>query len=173
MMETNALKSLNQKQQDPKADRTQAQPPKPSAGHRRLDVFVGKWNGKGENKEGAPVLAGAPVTTKELYEWLSGKFFLIHYGEMHFVDQELNAIRIIGYDELNHQYSMDCFDSTGFYRRYLGTVNEDSWKFTGESERVEITIKDNGNTMIVHWEIKTDGLNWLPLCEFRAFKESD
>jgi len=59
--------------------------PQPSAAHRRLAAFVGKWRAEGESyAEGQrpddPRASAAPWASEEIYEWLPGDFFLLHRG---------------------------------------------------------------------------------------------
>jgi hypothetical protein len=54
--------------------------PKPSAAHKRLEVFIGAWNAEGtsygDGQDAAdPRAAGVLWTSDESYEWLPGGFF--------------------------------------------------------------------------------------------------
>ena len=53
--------------------------PKPTAAHRRLEVFIGHWHAEGmssgEVQDAAdPRAAGVPWTSDESYEWLPKVF---------------------------------------------------------------------------------------------------
>ena len=52
------------------------QPSQPGIEHRRLDVFVGKWNMQGQQYDGV-IGPAAKITAVETYEWLTGGFFLV------------------------------------------------------------------------------------------------
>lgn len=57
--------------------------PAPTAAHRRLEVFIGGWHAEGtsydEGQDAAdPRAPGVPWTSDESYEWLPGKFFVLH-----------------------------------------------------------------------------------------------
>lgn len=143
---------------------------RPCPEHKLLKIFIGKWNGEGQNEGAAPILPGASITTTDSYEWLPGRFFILHRGIMRYGNHELEAIKIIGYDATHKMYTMDCFDSMGVYRRYLGTAYEGHWKFTGEQGRVRFSINENLSSMNVQWEIKDEDLNWQPLCVYNANK---
>jgi hypothetical protein len=136
---------------------------------KRLGVFVGKWTGEGQFKEGATGAENAPITTEETYEWLPGGFFLVFRGGLDFGDK-LEALRVIGYDTANKTYTMHAFDSTGFARVYQGNVRDNVWHFKGEAERVTMTLSDNDKVMEIYWERLEDGKQWVPLCEYKETK---
>ena len=57
--------------------------PKPTAAHRRLEVFIGDWHAEGtsygDGQDAAdPRASGVPWTSDESYEWLPGSFFVLH-----------------------------------------------------------------------------------------------
>jgi hypothetical protein len=170
-METTSAKTPNANKQNADSKDYQQQVRKPGVEEKRLEIFIGKWNGKGKNKEGAQILAGAPVTTTESYEWLPGGFFLVYRGDMKYGEEHLHSIRAIGFDTKKKLYTINAFDSMGFNRLYEGNVQGNVWKFNGAFERVTFDIASDGNSMNVKWEITPDGSKWLPLCEFDAVKE--
>ena len=57
------------------AEKTTEETPKPSAAHRRLNVFLGQWNMEGQQLKGLFGPA-AKITAVQTYEWLAGKFFM-------------------------------------------------------------------------------------------------
>lgn len=79
------------------------QPPKPGPEHRRLDVFVGKWNMEGQQYDG-PVGPAAKITAVDTYEWLTGGFFLVHRCEGRVGDSEAACIEIISHDVSSQSY---------------------------------------------------------------------
>ncbi len=68
----------------PKSSSTQShsaqvpkQPSVPGPEHKRLAVFLGKWNLEGQQYDGL-VGSAAKIVAVETYEWLPGGFFLVH-----------------------------------------------------------------------------------------------
>ena len=56
--------------------------PKPTAAHRRLEVFIGDWHAEGtsygDGQDAAdPRASSVPWTSDESYEWLPGSFFVL------------------------------------------------------------------------------------------------
>lgn len=162
-------KPIETKNQSPKPSLT------PSAEHKRLEVFVGKWKhegqsyGEGQSKEN-PYDSAVKWTSEETYEWLSGGFFLVHRFDALLGGKEFKGIEIIGYDASSQSYFVQFFDNSGNRPTYLASVSEDTWTFTGEAQRATVLFSDDNNTMTIHWDWKTDGENWLPLCDRKATK---
>ena len=51
--------------------------------HRRLDVFIGKWINEGETVA-TPDVPAARIVTSDVYEWIPGRFSVLHtaYGRI-------------------------------------------------------------------------------------------
>lgn len=149
-------------------DRTRDAAPKRGPAHERLDAFVGNWKIDGRNGEGAPVGADARVTGQESYEWLPGRFFLVHRWDRQFGDTQHTGIAIIGYDEPREAYVAQFFDNAGYARVYDAIVRDRVLTLTGPHERASISV--SGGIMMTHWERTTDRVNWLPLCDLTGTK---
>ena len=83
--------------------------PKPTAAHRRLDVFIGNWHAEGtsygDGQDAAdPRAAGVPWTSDESYEWLPGSFFVLHRWDAQMGKHEFKGAEIVGYDEAEGGY---------------------------------------------------------------------
>jgi Protein of unknown function (DUF1579) len=76
---------------------SQGQPIAPSAEIQRLHLFVGTWNTEGETHASADAPA-VKVAFVDTYEWVPGKFFLVHRANGQMGNEELNTIEFIGYD---------------------------------------------------------------------------
>ena len=88
------------------------QPLTPSAELQHLHLFVGKWNTQGETHASADTPA-VKVAFVDTYEWLSGKFFLVHRANGHIGNEELQQLEFIGYDPSSQTYSCHSFDRRG------------------------------------------------------------
>src|SRR5687768_10667778 len=137
---------------------TQSQP---SADHKRLQVFVGRWRTLGQTiaTDSAPAMS---IVGTDSYEWLDGGFFLVHHVDVRMGDQAMRGIEIIGYDRATNSYPTRSFDSQGNAGSYTATVNDDIWTFARESERATVVFSNNGNAMSAEWERTDDGTNWMP-----------
>jgi hypothetical protein len=154
-----------------------AQPSRPGPEHRRLDVFVGKWNMEGEQYEG-PVGPAAKVTAVQTYEWLTGGFFLVHRFEGRVGEAEAACIEIIGHDASSRSFFLRSFYNDGKTNEWQAREQDGSWMLTGEWQiggkamqvRCTIRFSDAGNTMTGKWEHSSDGSKWQTFWDVRATK---
>ena len=151
------------------------QPQRPGHEHRRLDVFVGKWNAEGlsyakEQSKENPYGSAVKWTSVESYEWLPGGFFLVHRWDACVGDDEFKGMETIDYDTPSQTYFTRAFDNYGNSPIYQASVREGVWTCAGEWTRATVAVSDSGDTMTINWEWKPDGVNWLPLCDRKATK---
>jgi hypothetical protein len=146
------------------------QPPILKPEHKRLHVFAGRWKVVGWNRDSAPIAPGAKIIGEETYEWLTGGFFMVSRFQHHFGDDAHIGMGTMGYDADSHAYFVHNFDNLGYDRRYQVHVDNQTWKFTGETERCTLVFSHDGSRKTESWEISSDGSNWQPLCEMTAAK---
>ena len=144
--------------------------PKPTAAHRRLEVFIGGWHAEGtsygEGQDAAdPRAAGVPWTSDESYEWLPGKFFVLHRWSAMTGKHAFKGAEIIGYDEAKASYFTRLFDNAGHHPEYRASVDSDVWSFKEPQTRATVTVQNGGRKMNFKWEWKSGGSDWLPLCD--------
>src|ERR1700754_3381886 len=137
---------------------------KPGAGHKRLDVFVGKWNTRGQTKAGneGPAMI---ITGTDSYEWMPGGFFLVHQWHVRIGSEESRGMEVIGYNAKTRSYPTYSFDDQGNICTYQASEYEGKWAFRSRSERATVEISEDGTTITANWEQLTDGLNWQPWME--------
>jgi len=150
-------------------DATKARPlpsevkPERGAEHEKLAIFVGDWRGKGTG-------GGTPMTTRESYDWIEGKYFLQVRFDQEIARSSHIGLGILGYDSAAKAYRAQLADNLGYLRDYeVRADSGDVWRFLGERERATVTFKDG--RMNVRWEHRPDGGDWAPLCEFDAINE--
>jgi Protein of unknown function (DUF1579) len=149
----------------------QGQPLAPSAEIQRLHLFVGKWKTEGETHASADVPA-VKVAFMDTYEWMSGKFFLVHRANGHIGNEELNTIEFIGYDPSSQTYTCHSFDSRGNTELFQANLRDHTWTVEGKSARFTGLFNSIGNTLTGKWEQSGDGLNWLPWMDVKLTKIS-
>ena len=152
------------------ADTGKPQLPKPSAEHRRLDVFVGEWRAEGESyAEGQraddPRASVVPWMSEESYEWLPGRFFVLHRWDAMVGTRAFKGTEIIGYDETQGGFFANIFDNAGNHPEYRVAVDRDVWTFTEPETRATVTVNNGGNTLTFKWEWRNGGSDWFPLCD--------
>ena len=148
---------------------TQQAPHKPNPALQRLDVFVGKWNTEGLIKE-SPSGPDKKLKATDIYEWLPGGFFLIHYVDGHMGDEEVKTIEIIGYDDLSQTYFTHSYDNQGSAARYQANLLDSVWTIKGELERFNGSFSDDGGTLSGTWEMSVDGMNWVSWMDIKLTK---
>lgn len=153
--------------------------PRPSLEHERLAAFIGFWRSDGRSRP-SPRDPTAPATSEPLpvpmrgthtYDWLPGKFFVVHRW-----DQEVGAIPfaglwIMGWDEGRGVYVFHLFDSEGHKVEYEATVVGDAWTVVGDGQRATIELSLDGSSMRHRWFVK-QGADWAPLCDLTATRVS-
>jgi hypothetical protein len=149
--------------------------PKPSAAHKRLEVFIGDWHAEGtsygDGQDAAdPRAAGVAWTSDESYEWLPGSFFVLHRWDAQMGKHEFKGAEIIGYDQAEGGYFTRMFDNAGHHPDYAGSVDGEVWCFTEAQTRVTVTVQNGGDEMSFNWEWKNGGRKWLPLCDRVALR---
>jgi uncharacterized protein DUF1579 len=140
-------------------------PPKPGLEHERLEVFIGRWINQGHMVagEGQPEMS---ILTSDVYEWMPGKFFVLHtaYGVVGTFGG--GGTEIIGYDRDAGHYRSYFFDSAGNATQHRLTYNDDgSWTWQGETTRCNATFSEDGHTQTAHHERTDDGTTWAPSME--------
>lgn len=147
--------------------RGQSITPDPEIQH--LHLFVGKWNIEGETyaSNDAPALKVAGVDT---YEWMPGKFFLVHNAKVQVGDEVLDAIELISYDAPSQTYACYRFDSYGNSDLFQADFHDHNWTMTGKSSRFTGVFGSTDNTLTGQWEQSSDGLNWVPWMHVKLTK---
>lgn len=150
---------------------SQGQPIAPSAETQHLHLLVGKWNTEGEThaSEASPAVKVAFVDT---YEWLSGKFFLVHHADGQIGDEQLSTIEFIGYDSLSQRYNCHSFDSRGNADLFQANLRDRTWTIEGKSARFTGVFSNTGHALVGKWERLSDDLNWLPWMDVKLTKIS-
>ena len=82
------------------------EPPTPSAEHKRLEVFVGKWNVEGKSYAEGQSNESLQVSSDKMKfvqtcEWLPGGFFLVNRWDGRVGESEFNGMEVVGYDAAN------------------------------------------------------------------------
>jgi Protein of unknown function (DUF1579) len=158
---------------------SQGKPIAPSAEIQRLHLFVGKWKTEGETHASADAPA-VKVAFVDTYEWLAGKFFLVHRADGQIGNEEINTIEFIGYDPSSQMYTCHSFvgvPSRNENRRgnadlFQANLRDHTWTVEGKSARFTGVFASTGNTLTGTWEQSSDGLNWLPWMDVKLTKVS-
>jgi Protein of unknown function (DUF1579) len=101
--------------------RSQGQSIAPSPEIQRLHLFVGTWNTEGETHASADAPA-VKVTGIDTYEWLAGKFFLVHRADRQIGNDRLNTLEFIGYDPSSQTYTASIVAATPIYSKPISEI---------------------------------------------------
>jgi Protein of unknown function (DUF1579) len=150
---------------------SQGQPIAPSAEIQHLNLLVGAWSTEGETRASVDAPA-VKVTGVDTYEWLAGKFFLVHRADGQIGDEELNTIEFIDYDPSSQTYTCHCFDNRGNSDLFQANLRDHTWTIEGKSSRFTGLFNSIGNTLTGQWDRSNDGVNWLPWMDVKLTKVS-
>lgn len=116
---------------------------------KHLDVFIGRWINEGYALEttGTPTVK---ITTSDVYEWLPGRFFVLHTAYGRIGDMDAGGVEIIGYDPTTKKYFSSFFDSNGNLYHAELIVNGDSWTWKGKTHGCTAVFTQNGKLQTAH-----------------------
>ncbi len=135
-------------------------PATPGPEHSRLDVFIGKWINEGHTIATAEA-PSVKILTSDVYEWMPGRFFILHtaYGRIGNVD--VGGTEIISYNPTTKSYRSLSFDSHGNVNADELTVEGDTWTWAGETHRATAVFTDNGKTQTCRHERLDESGKWV------------
>lgn len=157
--------------------KTTMEAPKPSAAHRRLNVFLGRWNLEGQQLEG-PFGPAAKITATQIYEWLAGELFMIQRFDALVDGTQAACIELVGYDAKSRTYPVQTFYNNGSTSKWQLTERDGTWLLTGRSEvggkpsevRCTTVFSEVNSLMTGRWEYSTNGTLWRTFWNVKATK---
>jgi len=155
----------------------QMEPPKPTAEHKKLEVFVGSWTLEGESKP-TSMGPGGTMTEYEKCEWLEGNFFLL--CRVDFKSASMgngSGLSIMGYSTDDKAYTYREYNSYGESMESKGSVDGDTWMWSSD-EKMGNTMSKGRFTMKMTspsaytftFEMSPDGSKWTTVMEGKATK---
>ena len=131
----------------------------PNPALKPLEVLIGDWQTTGSH----PYLPNTTLLGRVSFEWLEGGAFLIMRSEID--NPKFPAgVAIFGSDEASQEIFMLHFDERGISRKYNVSMAGNQLKWWRDepsfSQRVTITIEDDGNKMVSKGEMSRDGAAW-------------
>ena len=149
--------------------------PTPTAAHKMLELFAGKWNVAGVQRD-SRVGPAAEISGVERYEWLEGGLYLIHHFDATVGGSQAACIEIIGHDAASETYPIHTYYNSGQQADWRLTEQDGKWIITGEwpmadgpaKVRCRMEFIEEGNGRTATWESSDDGTDWEPFWEVRA-----
>lgn len=134
---------------------------KPNVALGDLEVVVGSWETVGTH----PFLPGKTLHGKTTFEWIEGGAFLVMRSEID--EPEIpSGIAIFGSDDAGPDHYMLYFDERGVSRKYDWSIEHNVLRWHRNSpdfsQRIELTIADDGKTIVARGEMRRNGGAWEP-----------
>src|SRR5690606_32631994 len=124
-----------------------------------LEKFVGTWATEG-TIPASDTTAEINISGTDTYEWLPGKFFLMHKVDVTMGNDRNETLEIIGFDSKKQVYTMQHYDHKGNSGVMTAYYKDGVWSFLGEHLRFTGGFKNHDNEFSGIWEQKFDGKNW-------------
>ena len=164
-----AASALAQKQAEPGPD------------IKKLDYFVGTWTAEGTIPPG-PWGAGGKYTITHKHEWMTGKFFLISRTESNMppdLGGHSESITFTTYDTDKKMYTATGFDSGGGHGIDQGSLDGDTWTWTGSEKLPDGQVIQHRGTSkmlsptsyMAKFEVSKDGMNWQVMMQSTVTKK--
>jgi len=153
-------------------------PPQPTAEHKELAMWIGKWSGSGEMKPG-PFGPGGPMKWTEECSWFAGaEFNVVCESKGSSPMGPMEGLGIIGYKPEKKVYTHYGVDNTGWAGYSEGTHSGDEWTFQstetmeGKTYQSRFTMKmTSPKEMTFTWEMSEDGTSWTTLMDGTSRKK--
>jgi Protein of unknown function (DUF1579) len=129
--------------------------------HDVMSSLIGKWMTVGETIPND----GAPPTTihaSDIYEWVAGRYFVVHTAYGRIGDADVGSIELIGYDPDAGRFRTWLFDSQGNVVNEDLTFSDGTWTWEGDHARATGMLSADGRAMPTLHEWSDDGVNWRP-----------
>jgi hypothetical protein len=150
--------------------------PAPGPEHKKLAYFAGTWKSEGEMKPMGP-FAGGKMASSDRAEVFPGGFFLVTHSSGTGPMGPLTEMEVMGYDTKEQVYTYDGFNSAGEHEVYKGTVDGDTWIWTGNSDfggkvlKGRFVVKVVSPTVYTYrFDYSPDGTAWTNILEGKSTK---
>jgi hypothetical protein len=134
-----------------------------------MSSLIGKWTTVGETipTDGGPPL---PIHASDIYEWVAGRFFVVHTAYGRIGDSDVGGIELIAYDSEAGTYRTFFFDSQGNISNQELTFSDGTWIWSGDHARAVGTLSADGRAMPTRHEWSDDGVDWRPSMDVTLHK---
>jgi hypothetical protein len=130
----------------------------------RLNIFIGKWMNEGYVVETAQS-PSTKITTSDVYEWLPGKFFVLHTAYGRIGSMDVGGMEVLGYDLSSKKYFSRFYDSSGNVHEANLTADGDNWTWKGKTTGCTAVFTENGKVQTAHHIRLDESSHWVPSME--------
>jgi hypothetical protein len=130
----------------------------------RLEVLIGKWInvGKTEPMDHRPPL---DITTSDIYEWLPGKYWILHTAYGRLGNMDVGGVEIIGYDRETGKYVSYFYDSRGNSSEHEIIVDGNTITWKGKVTGCTAVFTEKGKVQTAHHLRMDENGRWVPSME--------
>ena len=154
-------------------------PPTPAPELNKLNFMVGDWTTEGTFVPGPPGTPPSKFTSTDHNQWMDGNFFLVSNSEANMEGMgKIKGLVVMGYDPDQKVYTYRSFNSMGQSEYSTGTVNGDTWTWTGDEHFGGMTFKGRVTMKVlsptaynIKFELSQDGQTWFPAMDGKATKK--
>jgi hypothetical protein len=150
--------------------------PGPGPEQKKLAYFAGTWKSEAELKPMGP-FPGGKMTSTGRAEIFPGGFFVVTHSSSTSPMGPLHEMEVMGYDAREQVYTYNGFNSVGEHEVYKGTVEGDTWTWTGNSDFGGHVLKGRFVVKVVsptvytfRFDYSPDGTAWTNIMEGKATK---
>lgn len=136
--------------------------------HKALEVIIGKWINAGETVA-APDAPSQKILTSDIYEWGSGKTYVIHNAYGRLGDMNVGGLEVITYDAARKTYLSHFFDHDGNLTTDELEISGNVWKWKGKDTGCNAEFSGNNTIQTAH-HIRLENGNWAPAMEVVLIK---
>ncbi len=104
------------------------------------------------------------ITTSDVYEWMPGRFFVLHTAHGRIGNVDVGGTEILGYDSAQQEYLTHFYDSSGHIQHAELSVDGDSWTWRGEATGCTGIFTNDGKTQTAH-HVRLSNGDWVPSME--------
>ena len=149
-------------------------PQHPGPEQEGLAALVGRWRTEGWTT-GTDDAPPARIDAWDTYEWLPGRFAVLHTVDARVGDEHVEGAEIVGWDPTRGVYVTQYFGSDGANAYEASLAEKDgalTWRMRSRSDRFTGTFSDDRNTIDGHWETLHDDNSWQPWMKITLTRDS-
>jgi uncharacterized protein DUF1579 len=146
--------------------------PKPTAGHKALEFFIGTWKTDAYMSQN-PLSPAGKVTGTITCEPFTGGFHVVCHTDANYPIGPLKMLGVYHYNPTDKVYTYFAIDSQGMGGPGKGTMpDDDTWVYTGEGKMGNIVTrsryvvhKTSADSYTFKWEIAAGDQPWVTILE--------
>jgi hypothetical protein len=130
----------------------------------RLELLIGKWINVGKTE---PIGNEPPldITTSDIYEWLPGKYWILHTAYGRLGNMDVGGVEIIGYDRETGKYVSHFYDSRGNSSEHEIIVDGNTMTWKGKVTQCTAVFTEKGKVQTAHHVRLDESGRWVPSME--------